>query len=109
MNIFMEKSWNMKNWPKVMEFCDSFMEFYQFCPQFVLNLYFMVITKKLSSDLESLHCKFKIGERDGHGKSRNSHGKVTVSMMAKECIVAQALTLRCFLSFLPNYIIFLQS
>ena len=40
----MEKSGNMKNLPKVMdfcdsvmEFCDSVMEFYQFYPQFVLK------------------------------------------------------------------------
>ena len=33
----MEKSGNMKHWPKVMEFCDSVMEFYQFYPQFVLK------------------------------------------------------------------------
>ena len=40
------------------------------------NLYFFVTTKKLSSDLESLHfprffakhCECKIGKRDGHGK-----------------------------------------
>ena len=38
MKLVLEKSWNMKNWPKVMEFCDSVMEFYQFCPHFVLNL-----------------------------------------------------------------------
>ena len=85
MKLVMEKSWNMKNWPEVMEFCDSVMEFYQFCPHFVLNLYFFwVTTKKLGRDLESLHfrsfsakChKFKIRERDGHGKSRNGHGKV---------------------------------
>ena len=36
----MEKSWNMKNWPKVMEFLGSVMEFYQFFPRIVLNLYF---------------------------------------------------------------------
>ena len=34
--MVMEKSWNMQNWPKVMEFRDLGMEFY---PQFVLNLY----------------------------------------------------------------------
>ena len=80
MKMVIEKSWSMKNWPKVMEV----MEFYQFCPQFVLNLFFLVTTKKLSSGLESLHvltfsekrCKFKIGETDGHEKSRNGHGKV---------------------------------
>ena len=80
MKIVMEKSWNMKNWPKVMEFCDSVMELYQFCPQFVLNLHFF----DHHSDLESLHFltfsakrhKFKIGERVGHGKSRKGHGKI---------------------------------
>ena len=51
----MEKSWNMKNWQKVLEFCDPVIKFYQCCPQFVLNLYFLVTTKKLSSNLESLH------------------------------------------------------
>ena len=73
-----------KYWPKVMEFCDSVMEFYQLCPQFVINLYFFVTTKKLGSDLESPHFQkfstkrweFKIGERDAHGKSINGHGKV---------------------------------
>ena len=52
------------------------------------NLYkinsFWVTAKKLSSDLESLHFlafsakrrKFKIGERDGHGKLKNGHEKV---------------------------------
>ena len=38
--MVMEKSWNMNNWPKVMECCDSVKELYQFCTQFVLNLYF---------------------------------------------------------------------
>ena len=48
--------------------CDSFMEFYQFSPQFVFSL---VTTKKLSTDVESPHFltfsakhhKFKIGEK----------------------------------------------
>ena len=43
--MVMEKLWNMKNWPKVIEFCDSVMEFYQFCPPFVLHLYFFTSTK----------------------------------------------------------------
>ena len=67
-----------------MEFCDLVMEFYQFCPQFVLNYIFLVTTKKLSGDLESPHfltfsekgSEIRIGETDGHGKSRNGHGKV---------------------------------
>ena len=66
-----------------MEFCDQSWNSYQCCPQIALNLYFLVNTKKLSTDLKSLHfpmfsakCrKFKIGERNGHGKSRNGHGK----------------------------------
>ena len=45
---------------------------------------FFVTTKKLSSNLESPHfpmfsakCReCKIEKRDGHGKSRNGHGKV---------------------------------
>ena len=40
----MEKSWNIKNWPKVMEFCDQSWNFTNF-----------VTIKKLSSDLEILH------------------------------------------------------
>ena len=31
----------MENWPKVMEFCDSDTEFYQFYLQFGLNLYIL--------------------------------------------------------------------
>ena len=50
MKMVMEKSWNMENWPKVMEFCDSVIEFYKFCSKF--------------------------GERDGHAESRNGHGKI---------------------------------
>ena len=54
-----------------MDFFLSVMEFYQFGPHI-----FWVTTKKLSSDLESLHflmfsakCrKCKIGKRDGQGK-----------------------------------------
>ena len=54
--MVMEKSWNMTNWPKVIEFCVSVMEFYQFCPQHCTKFcIFLVTTRKLSSDLESLH------------------------------------------------------
>ena len=62
------------------------MEFYQFCPQ-----KYFVTAKKLSSNLESPHfpmfsakCReCKIGKRDGHGKSRNGHGKVTDKYFVK--------------------------
>ena len=82
MKMVMEKSWNMKNWPKVMDFFVSVMEFYQFC-------IFSVAAKKLSSDLKKSAfsakcCKFKIGQRDGHGKSRNGrHGKVMEKYFVK--------------------------
>ena len=33
----------------------SVMKFYQFCPQNIPNLIFLVTTKKLSMDVESLH------------------------------------------------------
>ena len=29
----MEKSWNMKDWPKVMEFCDQSLNFTNFAPE----------------------------------------------------------------------------
>ena len=31
--MVMEKSWNMKNWPKVMEFCDQSWNFTNFAPE----------------------------------------------------------------------------
>ena len=82
--MVIEKSWNLKNWPKVMEFCDSVMKFYQFCFNLYYIYIFLVTTKKLRSHLESPHFltfsakrrKLKIKERDGHGKSRNGHGQV---------------------------------
>ena len=60
------------------------------CTKFVLSL---VATKKLSSDLESQHFqtfsakrhKLKIGQRDGHGKSRNGHGKVMEKIFCQVC------------------------
>ena len=46
--------------------------------------------KKLSIDVESLHLSFtskgriyKIGQEDGHGKSRNGHGKVMEKYFVK--------------------------
>ena len=69
----------------------SVMEFYPFCPQIVPNLYFLVATKKLSSDLESLHllmfsakCReCKIRKKKGHGKSRSGQGKVMEKYFVK--------------------------
>ena len=67
----------------------SVMEFWQFCPRIVPNLYFVVTTKKLSSNLDNLQFptffakrrKCKAGKRDGHGKSRNGHGKVMENIL----------------------------
>ena len=79
--MVMEKSWNMKHWPKVMEFCDHSWNFTNFAPK----MYQICIRlKKLSIDVENLHfpmfsakCrKCKIAKRDGHGKLTNGHGKV---------------------------------
>ena len=74
----------MKNWPKVMEFCDESWNFTNFAPKIYQFCMFFVTAKKLSSNLESPYfpmfsakCReFKIGKRDGHGKSRNGHGKI---------------------------------
>ena len=83
----MEKSWGMKNWPKVMEFCNQSWNFTKFVPK----LYQICTLKKLSIDVESSHflmfsakChKYKIKKRDGHGKSRNGHGKVMEKYFVK--------------------------
>ena len=83
MKMVLEKSWNMTNWPKVMEFCDQSWNFTNFAPKLYQICSFFVTSKKLSSVLESAHfltfsakCKCKIRKRDGHEKSRNGHGKV---------------------------------
>ena len=77
MKMVMEKSWNMKDLPKVTEFCDQSWNLTNFtppnCAKFV---FFLVTTKKLSSDLDSPHFpmfsvkrrKCKIGKKDGQGK-----------------------------------------
>ena len=79
--MVIEKSWNMNNWPKVMEFCDQSCNF---TPKLCQICIFFVTSKKLSSNLESLHVstfcrkrsKCQIGKKDGHGKSRKYHGKI---------------------------------
>ena len=75
---------DMKNWPRV----NFDPELYQICKKNLVT----TITKKLSDDLESLHFltfptkrhECKIGKRDGHGKSRNGHGKVSEKYFVKE-------------------------
>ena len=46
-----KKSWNMKNWPKVMEYCDQSWNYTKF-------VFFLVTAKKLSRNLESQHSDF---------------------------------------------------
>ena len=85
MKRVMEKSWNMKNWPKVIEFCDQSWNLTNFAHNFFVTI------KKLTSNLESLHflmfsakCRVcKIGKTDGHAKSRNGHGKVMEKYFVK--------------------------
>ena len=89
--MVMEKSWNMKSWPKVIQFCDQSWNFTNFAPKFDQICISFVTSKKLSSNLENPHfqtfsakCrKFKIGKRDGHGKSRNGHGKIMETYFVK--------------------------
>ena len=55
----------------------------QILPSNCIKFVFFPTTKKLSVDVESPHfltfsakcCECKIGKRDGHGQSRNGHGK----------------------------------
>ena len=81
----MEKSYDMRKRPKVMEFCDLSWNLTNFAPELYQSCILFVTTKKLSSNLEiplfflrfSAKCReCKIGKRDGHGKSRNGHRKV---------------------------------
>ena len=86
MKLVMEKSWNMRSWPKVMEFCDSVMEFYQFCPRNYTNFVFCWVTmRKLSSDLESAFATFcgkmsQMQNQEERWKTKKwswkSHGKI---------------------------------
>ena len=90
MKVVMKESMNIKNGPKVMEFGIS----HGILPILPLNctkFVFFVTTKKLSYDLESLHFlmystkrhECKIGKMNGHGKSRNGHGKVMEKYVVK--------------------------
>ena len=75
-----------ENWPKVMEFCDQSWNYTNFVPELYQICTFFATSKNVSIDVESLHflmisakCReFKINKRDGHGKSRNGHGKYVV-------------------------------
>ena len=74
-----------------MEFCDHSWNFTIFAPRFYQICIIFVTTKKVCSNLKSLHfptfpakcSECKIGKRDGHGKSRNGHGKVMENYFVK--------------------------
>ena len=84
--VVMKKSWNMQNWPKVMEFCYQSWNFTNVAPKLYKICMFLVTTEKLSICVESQHflvysakCrKCKMEKRDGHGKLKNCHGKYFV-------------------------------
>ena len=86
-----EKSGNMKNWPKVREFCDQPWNFTNFDPKLCQICIWFVPTKKFSSDLESPHfpmfsakCReSKIGGKIGRGTSRSGQGKVREKYFVK--------------------------
>ena len=90
-NLENENGHGKVNLPKVMEFCDQSWNLTNFAPKFYQICIFFVTAKKLSSNRESLHflmfsakcCECKIGKRDGHGKSRNGHGKVMEKYFVK--------------------------
>ena len=46
-----EKSWNMKNWPKVMEFCYQSRKCNNFAPKMYQICILFAVTKKLSIDV----------------------------------------------------------
>ena len=73
----MEKSWNMKNWPNVMEFYDQSWNFTNFAAELYLISIFLVTTKKLSSDLESLRFPQTLRMQNREEKwSWKSYGKM---------------------------------
>ena len=82
--MVMEKSWNMQNWSKVMEFCCQSWSFTNFASELFVICKFFAITENLSICVESLpfpvfsaKCReCKIENRDGHSKLRNGHGKI---------------------------------
>ena len=81
MKVVMEKSWYMRNWQKFMEFCDWSWNFTTFSPQYNQMFAFFADIKIFDLSLESLYflqnnVNGKFVQRDGHGKSRNSQGKV---------------------------------
>ena len=91
MKMVMEKSWNMQNWPKVMEFCYQSWNFTNFAPELYEICMYFATTEKFRICVESPYfpmfsakcCDCKIEQGDGHGKLRNGHGKVIEKYFVK--------------------------
>ena len=89
-----EKSWNIKSWQKIIEFCYQSSNYNNFAHKMYQIRLFLATTKKSSIDVESQHfptfsvkcCECKIMQRDGHGKLINCHGKVDIFYAVKICI-----------------------
>ena len=76
MKVVMEKSWNMKNWPKAMEVCDQSWNLTNLAPESYQICTFFATFEKLSIDVGSVHfstfsakChKYEMKMRDCHKK-----------------------------------------
>ena len=87
----MEKSLNMNIGQKSWNFVISHRILPISPPNCTKFAHYFATTKKSNFDIESLHfpmfsakyCKYKIEKRDGHGKLRNSHGKVMKKYFVK--------------------------
>ena len=55
MKMVIEKSWNMKDWLKVMEFCYQSWNFTNFAPKFYQICMLFATPKELSNDVENPH------------------------------------------------------
>ena len=89
--MVMEMSWNMQNWPKVMEFCYQSWNYANFAPNLYVSCMLFATTEKLSLCVECPHfpmfsakCReCNIKKRNGHGKLRNDHGEVMEKYIVK--------------------------
>ena len=80
----MEKSWNVKNWPKVMVFCDQSWNFTHSAPKLYYICKFLDATKQQSkksafSDISAKRRKFKLGREmvmENEEMVMESHGKI---------------------------------
>ena len=89
MKMVMEMSCaqHITNWPKFMEFYQSW-NFINFAPELHQTCMFFATINVKSSQFPTFsakHCKCKIGMRDGHGKLRNGHRKSHGQIFCQVC------------------------